>query len=146
MSSSTSWEWTLSQTARVLSVIKFVYAPVILGVFLVAFIIYGVRNAPEDGDRVQIHSMRGPGGRPLPHRRVSAKQLKEAAKVKDFSPNAKLIFKLFSTGILLTFLGQAVLIILQVLAYRQDKWWPGQTPVVSQPFHESSDLTVSYGS
>ena len=145
MSSPDRLEWTLPQNSRVLGVTKFIYAPVVLGVFLIAFIIYGIRNAPEDGDRVQIHSMRGPGGRPLPHRRVSAKQLKEAAKVKDFSPNAKLIFKLFSAGILLTFLGQAVLIIFQVIAYRKDQWWPGQTPVVSPSHHGHANL-VSCGS
>ena len=120
----------MEQTAEIRDVTKMAYAAIVLGLFLVAFVIHGILNAPDDSDKVKIHAMRGPGGRPLPQRRVSAKQLKEAVKVKDFSPSAKLAFRVMAAGILSTFLTQAILIILEVIIYRKQQWWPGQSAVV----------------
>jgi hypothetical protein len=108
---------------------------IVLCVFLLAFIIYGVVNAPSDDAKVEVHTKRGPGGRPLPLRRKSASQVKEAIKVTDFSPNAKLIFRAISAGVLVSFVVNGAAIILQVLIYRDDRWWPGQSAVVS-PDHE----------
>ena len=110
---------------------KTAYPAVVLCLFLLAFIIYGVVNAPSDDGPVEVHAKRGPGGRPLPLRRKSANQVKEAIKVTDFSPNAKLVFKALSAGLLLSFVVNGAAIVLQVLIYRDDHWWPGQSAVVS---------------
>ena len=122
---------SLDRVYQILNVTKLAYAAIVLGLFLIAFVIYGILNAPDNGDEIKIHAMRGPGGRPLPQRRVSAKQLKEAVKIKDFSRTAKVTFRVMALGILLTFLAQAIEILLQVIIYRKQQWWPGQSAVVS---------------
>lgn len=122
---------SMEDTLRTLNTTREVYPAVILIVFTIAFIVYGAVNAPNDGDKVTIEAMRGPGGRPLPIRRKSANQIKEAVAVKDLSPSAKLIFRALQTGILATFLVNAASVILQTLFYRAENWWPGQSVVVS---------------
>jgi ATP-binding cassette, subfamily B, vacuolar membrane transporter HMT1/ACLQ len=126
---------SLDKTREILYSTKTAYPAVVLGVFLLGFVIYGIVNAPSEDAKVEVRARRGPGGRPLPLRRKSARQVKEAIKVTDFSPNSKLIFKVISAGVLVSFVANGAAIILQVLIYRDDRWWPGQSAVVS-PEHE----------
>jgi hypothetical protein len=136
MASAASQDYvSIGKVRDILYTAKTAYPAIVLCVFLLAFIIYGVVNAPSDDDKVEVHAKRGPGGRPLPLRRKSASQIKEAIKDTDFSPNAKLIFRAISAGVLVTFFVNGAAIILQVLIYRDDRWWPGQSAVVS-PVHK----------
>lgn len=128
---------SLTKARELLYVTKTAYPPIVLGIFLVGFIIYGVVTAPRDDGKVEVQAKRGPGGRPLPTRRKSASQVKEASKASDFSPNAKLCFKLITAGVLLTFVVNGAAIILQVLIYRDDRWWAGQAAVVSPELDHS---------
>ena len=121
---------SLQTSLRILNSAKQASPAIVLGVFLVAFIIYGIKNAPEDGEKVNVQPLRGPGGRPLPVRRKSANQAKEAVAVEDLSPRSKLVFRILQTILLLTFIVQAAEILIQVLTYRKREWWPGQSAVV----------------
>lgn len=103
---------------------------VVLVVFLVAFVIHGILTAPPSAD-VEVHARLGPGGRPLPKRRQSSQQVKEAVRVRDFPPNIKLIFNWLGLFALMTFAVNAALIIFQSVIYFDQKWWPGQAAVVS---------------
>ena len=120
----------MDTSLRILNISKQAYPAIVLGLFVICFVIYGIVNAPDEGDSVSVGALRGPGGRPLPYRRKSANQVKEAGAIKDFSPVAKLIFRLGQTAVILTFIVDAVLILLQVLLYRKDQWWPGQSAIV----------------
>jgi hypothetical protein len=120
----------LAKCREILNFTKTAYPAIIFLVFLIGFIIYGVVNAPDDSDKVKVHPTLGPGGRPLPHRRKSANQVKEAVKVKDLSKNAKLVFRTISSGILLTWAINSVQLILRVIIYNREQWWPGQAAVV----------------
>lgn len=128
-------QFSVDASLRILNISKQAYPAIVLGVFLVGFIIYGIRHAPDEGDSVAVGALRGPGGRPLPYRRKSANLLKEAAAIRDFSPVAKFIFRLGQIGVILTFIVDAVLILLQVLMYRKDEWWPGQSAIVRKSTH-----------
>jgi hypothetical protein len=133
---------SLAKAREVLYTTKTAYPAVVLCVFLLGFIIYGIVNAPRDDAKVEVHAKRGPGGRPLPLRRKSASQVKEAIKVTDFSPNAKLIFRAISAGVLVSFAVNGAAIVLQVLIYRDDRWWPGQAAVVGlehEKFFQTAD-------
>jgi len=121
------------ESLEILNITKKIYPCVIFALFIVAFVVHGIANAPSDGDQVRIDPMRGPGGRPLPRRRRSANQVKEAVAVKDFSPRSKLVFRVLQLGVLLTFVFNAVIVILQVLLYRREEWWPGESEVVWRP-------------
>ncbi|KAK5945653.1 ATP-binding cassette-type vacuolar membrane transporter Hmt1 [Knufia obscura] len=74
--------------------------------------------------------MQGPGGRPLPTRRKSNNQIKEAVSTKDFSPRAKTAFAILTSGVILTFVLNGVATLIQVITYRSVDWWPGQSAIL----------------
>lgn len=121
---------SLGTSRQVLKYAQITAPPLVLVVFLVAFVTHGIINAPPCDD-VEVHAKSGPGGRPLPKRRQSSQQVKEAAKVRDFSPNVKLLFNWLGLFALMTFSINAVLVVLQTIIYFREKWWPGQAAVVS---------------
>lgn len=121
---------TMEQTLRILNYTRSLYPAIILGIFVVSFIIFGVVNSPDDSDKVKVESSRGPGGRPLPTRRKSANQIKEAVATKDFSPRAKAAFATLTSGLILAFVANGVSILIRVVTYQEDNWWPGQSAVV----------------
>ena len=144
MASTASQDYvSLDKAREILYTTKTAYPAIVFCVFLLAFIVYGVLNAPSDDDKVEVHAKRGPGGRPLPLRRKSASQVKAASRVTDFSPTAKLLFKAMSAAVLVSFVANGAAIILQVLIYRDDKWWPGQSAVVSLLRAKFSDIADS---
>ena len=120
----------LRTSLRILNVAKSAYPAIVIGLFTIIFIVYGIKTAPDNGDKVQIHAMRGPGGRPLPTRRKSANQIKEAAAVKDFPHGTKLILRLIQAVVLFTFMLNAAIVLFQILINRKSDWWPGQSSVV----------------
>jgi ATP-binding cassette, subfamily B, vacuolar membrane transporter HMT1/ACLQ len=120
----------LAKCREILSITKQASPVITFLVFLISFIIYGIVNAPDDSDKIEVHPTLGPGGRPLPQRRKSANQVKEAVKVKDLSKSAKLVFRAITSGLLLTWAINSAQLILQVIIYRDDHWWPGQAAVV----------------
>ena len=123
-------------TWQILAYTKLSSPAIILVVFLVAFIIHGILTAPP-GDDVEVHATLGPGGRPLPRRRQSSQEVKEAAKFRDFSLNVKLLFNWLGLLALMTFAVNAALIILQSLIHFREQWWPGQAAVVCACPHHS---------
>jgi ATP-binding cassette, subfamily B, vacuolar membrane transporter HMT1/ACLQ len=120
----------LAKCREILGITKQASPVITFLVFLISFIIYGIVNAPDDSDKIKVHPTLGPGGRPLPQRRKSANQVKEAVKVKDLSKSAKLVFRAITSGLLLTWAINSAQLILQVIIYRDDHWWPGQAAVV----------------
>lgn len=121
---------SLHQTYRLLNYSKGLYPAIILVVFLVCFVAFSVINSPDNGDKVTIQSMRGPGGRPLPTRRKSNNQIKDAVSVKDFSPRAKVVFAFLTSTIILTFVVNGAATLIEILTYKDDHWWPGQSAIV----------------
>lgn len=126
---------SLDETYKILNQVRGLYPVIILGIFVVCFITFGVINSPDDGDKVTVHSMRGPGGRPLPTRRKSNNQIKEAVAVRDFSGRTKIVFAVLTSFVILSFVANGVSALLQILAFKDDHWWPGQSYVVSLSAH-----------
>ncbi|KAK5449354.1 ATP-binding cassette-type vacuolar membrane transporter Hmt1 [Exophiala xenobiotica] len=120
----------IQTSLRVLSIAKSAYPAIGAIVFFFAFIFHGIKTAPDGRDKVKIHPMRGPGGRPLPIRRKSANQVKEAAAVKDLPPASKTFFKIVQVGVILTFLVNAGVLLFETLLNRADEWWPGKNAVI----------------
>lgn len=138
--------FSLDQTYQILNHAQGLYPVIILGVFIICFITFGVINSPNDGDKITVQSMRGPGGRPLPTRRKSNNQIKEAVAVRDFTTRAKIAFAVLTSFVILTFVANGVSALLQIIAFKDDHWWPGQSYVVScQLFNafQHEDLTFS---
>ena len=107
-------------------------SPIILLVFfLVAFTAHGILTAPKEDVVLAETGQTGPGGKPLPRNSSpTAKAEREKRKAVDFSPSRKLLFTWLSAGVLLTFLGNAVTVIVHALLDRKDNWWCGQAVVV----------------
>jgi hypothetical protein len=109
------------------------FSPVILFfVFLTAFVYRGVRLAsskePEDLANGATGQLYGPGGKPLPIRKVTGLKRK-LDKAKDFSPAKKTLFRVISLLATLSFLGSAGLVCAHLLA--EGGWWCGEAQVVS---------------
>ena len=122
---------SLQHVYRILNLSRSLYPAIILGIFLVSFITFGVINSPKNGDKITVRSMQGPGGRPLPTRRKSNNQIKDAVSTRDFSPSAKTAFAILTSGIILAFVANGVATMIQVITYRDEGWWPGQSAIVS---------------
>lgn len=121
---------SLQQSYEVLNYSRSLYPAVILVVFLVCFITFGVINSPADREKITVQSMRGPGGRPLPTRRKSNNQIKEAVATGDFSSRAKAAFLFLTTGVILAFVLNGSTVLIEILTYRSEEWWPGQSAVI----------------
>lgn len=124
----------VSDPLTLLNHLRDIYSELLLGVLIIGTIVFGVVNSPVESDRVQIDAQRGPGGRPLPTRRKSNNQVKEAVAVRDFSPRIKTTFGLLQAAVLATFVADGVATIIQVISGRDEQWWPGQSAVVSSLF------------
>jgi hypothetical protein len=107
------------------------FSPVLLLVtFAFAFVVHSIVTAkkikPATTQRL------GPGGRPLP-KRMRSTPLVSTSGSQDFSPNAKLVFKWLTVGVMFTFLVDAAVNVVHIILYRDTKWWCGQATVVSHP-------------
>ena len=97
--------------------------------FVVVFVFRTVLKSPEEPSPPATPTL-GPGGRPLPPRRKSARGVKQSLESSVFSPATKKLINYLSILILVTFLGNAAVIVLQTLVYRQEHWWCGQSTIV----------------
>jgi len=122
---------SLPNSYHILNYARSLYPAIILGVFIVSVVYYGVVNSPSNGDKITVQAMVGPGGRPLPTRRKSNNQIKEAVSTRDFSPRAKIVFVVLTSLVLCCFVANGVSTIIQVITYRNEGWWPGQSAIVS---------------
>ena len=106
-------------------------SPIILLVFfLVAFTAHSIMTASKE-DVVQVRpGHTGPGGKPLPRTSSPTAKAAREKKALDFSPSRKLLFTWLSAGVVLTFLGNTVTVIVHALLDRKSHWWCGQDVVV----------------
>lgn len=113
-----------------LDVVHFHYPWILLLVFLTTFIANSILSAPASATVVE-PTVTGPGGKPLPRSAKKSKEEKEKRKQQDFSPVRKLVFIYLSAGVILTFVGSAINIVLHALTERENGWWCGESTAVS---------------
>lgn len=119
-----------STPTRLLDVVHFHYPWVLLLVFLAAFVVNTILTAAPSASSVE-PNLTGPGGKPLPRSAKKSKEQREKLKLQDFSPVRKLVFLYLSAGIIATFVGSAVNIIIHALSKRENGWWCGESTAVS---------------
>lgn len=116
-------------TSTILDLTHFNYPWILLVVFLISFITHSILTAePSDQSGPMLT---GPGGKPLPRSVRRTRQDKDKLKLQDFSPVRKLLFLWLSAGILVTFLGNAINIVVHALDKRENGWWCGEATAVS---------------
>jgi hypothetical protein len=123
---------SVDAAAAVLDVLQYAYPIVILFFFIFAFAAHSIASGKAAAKAAaKANSARkvqyGPGGKPLPVRSQSFKKVLP----RDFSPSRKLVFEWLTVGVLLTYVGNATIVILHALVHRRDKWWCGEAVTVS---------------
>ncbi|KAL8740562.1 MAG: hypothetical protein Q9190_006755 [Brigantiaea leucoxantha] len=123
--------WVSSETAQSILVYLHFGSPFVLLVFfLVAFTVHSIVTAPGDEVVTASTEVTGPGGKPLPRNASRATKERSDQKRLDFSPARKLIFTWLSVGAILTYIGNAIVVILHALIKRKDQWWCGEAAAV----------------
>ncbi|ESZ98407.1 putative Heavy metal tolerance protein [Sclerotinia borealis F-4128] len=115
-------------TATILDLTHFNYPWILLVVFLASFITHSILTAEYSDESGPM--LTGPGGKPLPRSVRKTKQDRDKLKSQDFSPVRKLLFLWLSAGILVTFLGNAINIVVHALDKRENGWWCGEATAI----------------
>ncbi|PQE21831.1 hypothetical protein CJF31_00007677 [Rutstroemia sp. NJR-2017a BVV2] len=98
-------------------------------VFLLAFTAHSILTVESTDDSAE-PILTGPGGKPLPRSARKSEEEKRKRKSQDFSPVRKLLFLWLSAGILATFLGNAINIVVHALDKRENGWWCGEATAI----------------
>ena len=119
--------WASNGTAQgILIYVHFASPLLLLVVFLVAFTTHSIVTAPK-GSTVKVSTeQKGPGGKPLPQNKGLRAKADRKLCISEFSPARKLLFTWLSVGTILTFVGNAVVVIVHAIVKRGDSWWCGQ--------------------
>jgi hypothetical protein len=121
--------WASDPRAQaLLTYTQIAYPIALLILFIAAFTARSIITARNDNDKTTQPEQLGPGGKPLP--RKMNKDNTEATSL-DFSRPRKLLFMALQAGVLLSFCGNIVTVIVHALYSREDRWWCGQAPTVS---------------
>lgn len=137
-------QWVSSGSAQdLLLYVHFAYPPALLALFLVAFTVHSIATASKDTTITASTDQTGPGGKPLPKNTGTSARSK-MTEITDFSRARKLLFDLLSVGVILTFVGNAVVVILHALIHRKDNWWCGQSVAVGFTLISSVCWRMSY--
>ncbi len=123
--------WVSDTTAQNILVYTHYSSPIILlALFLFAITAYSIATASSEAVIHPSTEQTGPGGKPLPQKiRPSAKE-KQEKNALCFSRGRKLLFEWLSVGTILTFVGNAVVVILHAIFDRKDNWWCGESVAV----------------
>ena len=133
-SRNSSEPWFSNHAAsRVLHITHFAYPILILLDFLVVFTLHSVLTAADESVSSSVPRKTGPGGKPLPPTTRRSRKQAVAAQGKDFSRSQKLTFDWLLVGVIVTFVGNAINIIVHALVKRP--WWCGEAAVVRSDSH-----------
>jgi ATP-binding cassette, subfamily B, vacuolar membrane transporter HMT1/ACLQ len=107
---------------------QFAYPIVLLFLFIIAFAAHGIITANNESGPAVTLTVTGPGGKPLPN---TPPPRSRRPKKHGFNRMKRLVFVWISIGQILTFLGNAVNIVVHALAERESGWWCGEATAVS---------------
>ena len=106
---------------------------ILLAFFLIVFTAHSIASASSDAVVKPSTEQTGPGGKPLPQNTSLSAKAKIRKDILDFSRARKLLFQWLTVGAILTFIGNAVIVILHAVLDRKDNWWCGESVAVCEP-------------
>ena len=115
---------------------------ILLAFFLIAFTAHSIATASNDVVVKPSTDQVGPGGKPLPQN----KHGKPRQIALDFSHARKLVFNWLSVGTILSFLGNAVVVILHAVLQRKENWWCGESVAVGGDLSQFKDFMIGTNS
>lgn len=120
--------WVSNRTAQdILTYTHIAYPLILLVFFLTVFTLRSIFTASSDDSTQETEEQLGPGGKPLPKK---TKRRKDDTRDLDFSRSRKLLFEWVSLAAALTYVGDAITVIVHALYARKEEWWCGQSVVV----------------
>lgn len=114
----------------IITLLHFISPIILLAIFLSTFVWHSIVNTAT-GSASKARAL-GPGGKPLPRGLSPAAKAKLAKMQVDFSPGQKHSFIWLSVLLILTFLGNGILVVLQAVLKRGENWWCGESTIVSE--------------
>ena len=120
---------TKADAVEFLEFVQYAYPIILLAFFLLAFTARSIATSSSASSKAD-EPIYGPGGKPLP----ASKKAKKASKCDpgpDLSRPRKLVFEWLSVVACLTFVANAINVIVHALYARKQGWWCGQAAVVS---------------
>ncbi|KAF1351196.1 hypothetical protein BDV97DRAFT_165750 [Delphinella strobiligena] len=125
--------WLSNKTAtELLKYLHFAYPLILLVFFITTFTIHSILSANNANDEEEQTSPSeehtGPGGKALPKKTGPIGGNKE--EVLDFSRPRKLLFEWLALGAALSFVGNAITVVVHALYSRGEQWWCGQATVI----------------
>ena len=120
---------TRAGVGNFLDFLQYAYPIILLAFFLLAFTVRSIATSSSSNSNGD-EPVYGPGGKPLP----LSKKAKKAAKRDpgpDLPRSRKVVFEWLSVAACLTFVADAINVVVHALYERKQGWWCGQAAVVS---------------
>lgn len=108
----------------------FSYPLVLLVVFLVAFVAHSIISSPNQTSVSSRSNLTGPGGKPLPPTSRPPSNSPPKPTNEGFGKIRSLLFCWLSVGLIATFIGNTVNIVVHAISERNVGWWCGQSTAV----------------
>lgn len=124
------WESRPKAAPAVLVYIHFTSPIILLAFFLLALTAHSIATASKGVTVRSSTQQTGPGGKPLPQNNSPSAKARRDNQALDFSPTRKLLFNWLSVCTILTFFGNATLVVLHAIIARKDAWWCGESVAV----------------
>ncbi|KAF2723529.1 putative ABC transporter [Polychaeton citri CBS 116435] len=121
----------LSAAQDVKAYLQIIYPILLLVLFMVSFTTRSIITSRSDPDAAGPTSEQlGPGGKPLPKKNNNLKKDLSRANAFDFSKPRKRLFATLSWAVILSLLGNIIVVIVHALYARKEGWWCGVAPVI----------------
>lgn len=127
---------------RILHYTHFAYPIVLLLVFLVAFVAHSIITSPNRSVSTRTN-ITGPGGKPLPPTSRPPSNGPAVQKNEGFGRTRSLLFCWLNIGIILTFIGNTVNIVVHAISQRASGWWAGEAAVVCLTDHSDHERKLT---
>lgn len=114
----------------ILHYVQYAYPLVLLVVFLTAFVAHSIISSPSNQSVTSRSTLTGPGGKPLPPTSRPPSNGPPVPTNDGFGKTRSLLFCWLSVGLIGTFVGNIVNIVVHAVSERKEGWWCGEAPAV----------------
>jgi hypothetical protein len=108
----------------------YTYPLVLLIVFLSTFVTHSIISSPTHQSVSSRSNLRGPGGKPLPPTSRPPSNSPPKPTNEGFGKIRSLLFCWLSVGLIITYVGNIINIVVHAIVERKDGWWCGEAPAV----------------
>ncbi|OBT77059.1 hypothetical protein VF21_02943 [Pseudogymnoascus sp. 05NY08] len=112
----------------ILHYVQYAYPLVLLVVFLTAFVAHSIISSPSNQSVTSRSTLTGPGGKPLPPTSRPPSNGPPVPTNDGFGKTRSLLFCWLSVGLIGTFVGNIVNIVVHAVSERKEGWWCGEAP------------------